>query len=66
MEIEDLSNSINEYLNNRKFEIKKEDTIFLAEIIEEFYSWRAGAKLSNNFNNKRELKNALKVFIERV
>ncbi len=66
MELKDLADNINNYLKFRNFKIREEDTILLAEIIEEFYSWRDGGYLPNNFDNKKELKNALKVFIERI
>lgn len=70
MEEEELKQAIYKYLefrntpDNENNVIKNNNAMFFTEIIADFYSWRTFSPGLNNFQNKRELKNALKEFIE--
>ena len=70
MEEEELKQAIYKYLefrnipDNENNVIKDNNAMFFTEIIADFYSWRTFSPGLNNFQNKRELKNALKEFIE--
>ena len=70
MEEEELKQAIYKYLKFRNIQddennvIKDNNAMFFTEIIADFYSWRTFSPGLNNFQNKRELKNALNEFIE--
>ncbi|MDX4036114.1 hypothetical protein CRU86_09410 [Aliarcobacter skirrowii] len=70
MEEEELKQAIYKYLKFRNIPddennvIKDNNAMFFTEIIADFYSWRTFSPGLNNFQNKRELKNALNEFIE--
>lgn len=70
MEEEELKQAIYKYLefrnipDNENNVIKNNNAMFFTEIIADFYSWRTFSPGLNNFQNKRELKNALNEFIE--
>ena len=69
MEEEELKQAIYEYLKFRNIpddenNVIRNNAIFLGEVIADFYGERTFTSGLNNFQNKRELKNALKEFIE--
>ena len=64
--MDELAQAINEYLTERGFFTNEYNHIFLAEIIEEFYSWRSGANLDMDFQSRAELKRSLRNFIENI
>lgn len=70
MEEEELKQAIYKYLgfrnipDNENNVIKNNNAMFFTEIIADFYGERTFTSGLNNFQNKRELKNALKEFIE--
>lgn len=59
--IEQLSKCIQTYQDTRNR--KQKSSIFVAEFIEDFYSWREGANLSIDFDSKIALKVALNMYL---
>lgn len=57
MEIDELSQHIQNYCEQRGF--NSQGSIFIAETIEELFTWREGSSLDCNFTEKNKLQEAL-------